>query len=251
MTDNTLFFRNPSVIAQGEYVRYLLSDASSGTVIWDVENTFVGDKDNDFFIIAKANGKDKKSIRKKVGSTNIEFGNFEEDIYEIIVKIKDKNPLFYEEKYNAIFEGKLIVGKKEQFRFKNKRIKLLSANCFNNKPFEWIRFIPRYFIEDLQYVEEEGSVFYKGNLCVIDQNGETRILDTMLNEKGVYDKINPVRIELRDNSTLWLVGGYEGENDFIGNLFYDKWNLEICNIQKSDDQYEEINFYKYKEEEYV
>ena len=224
---------------------------NNGTVIWDVENTFVGDKDNDFFIIAKANGKDKKSIRKKVGSTNIEFGNFEEDIYEIIVKIKDKNPLFYEEKYNAIFEGKLIVGKKEQFRFKNKRIKLLSANCFNNKPFEWIRFIPRYFIEDLQYVEEEGSVFYKGNLCVMDQNGETRILDTMLNEKGGYDKINPVRIELRDNSTLWLVGGYEGGNDFIGNLFYDKWNLEICNIQKSDDQYEEINFYKYKEEEYV
>ncbi len=224
---------------------------NNGTVIWDVENTFVGDKDNDFFIIAKANGKDKKSIRKKVGSTNIEFGNFEEDIYEIIVKIKDKNPLFYEEKYNTIFEGKLIVGKKEQFRFKNKRIKLLSANCFNNKPFEWIRFTPRYFIEDLQYVEEEGSVFYKGNLCVMDQNGETRILDTMLNEKGGYDKINPVRIELRDNSTLWLVGGYEGENDFIGNLFYDKWNLEICNIQKSDDQYEEINFYKYKEEEYV
>lgn len=224
---------------------------NNGTVIWDVENTFVGDKDNDFFIIAKANGKDKKSIRKKVGSTNIEFGNFEEDIYEIIVKIKDKNPLFYEEKYNTIFEGKLIVGKKEQFRFKNKRIKLLSANCFNNKPFEWIRFTPRYFIEDLQYVEEEGSVFYKGNLCVMDQNGETRILDTMLNEKGGYDKINPVRIELRDNSTLWLVGGYVGENDFIGNLFYDKWNLEICNIQKSDDQYEEINFYKYKEEEYV
>lgn len=224
---------------------------NNGTVIWDVENTFVGDKNNDFFLKATADGKDKKSVEKKVGSTNIEFGDFKEDIYEIIVKIKDKNPLIDEEKYNTIFEGKLIVGEKEQFRFKNKRIKLLSANCFNTKPFEWIRFMPQYFIEDLQYVEEKGSVFYKGNLCVKDQNGETRILDTMLNEKGGYDKINPVRIELRDNSTLWLVGGYEGENDFIGNLFYDKWNHEICNIQKSDDQYEEINFYKYKEEEYV
>ena len=35
----------------------------------------------------------------------------------------------------------------------------------------------------------------------------------MINERK-YDKINPVRIELRDNSTLWLVGGYEGKNDF-------------------------------------
>lgn len=38
MTDNTLFFRNPSVTAQGEYVRYLLSDAPPSTVIWDITN---------------------------------------------------------------------------------------------------------------------------------------------------------------------------------------------------------------------
>ncbi len=44
----------------------------------------------------------------------------------------------------------------------------------------------------------------------------------MENEKGTYDKINPVRIELRDNSTFWLVAGWEGGNDFIGNLFCDK-----------------------------
>jgi hypothetical protein len=63
-------------------------------------------------------------------------------VYEIIVKIKDKNLFFNEEKYDTIFEGKLIVGKREQFRFKNKRIKLLSANCFGNKSIEWIPFIP-------------------------------------------------------------------------------------------------------------
>jgi len=83
----------------------------NGTVIWDVENTFVGDKDNDFFIIAKANGKDKKSIRKKVGSTNAVFGNFDEDVYEIIVKIKDKNIFSKEEIYDVIYENILLIGK--------------------------------------------------------------------------------------------------------------------------------------------
>jgi hypothetical protein len=222
---------------------------NNGTVIWDVENTFVGDKDNNFFLIA-TNGKKEKSVRKKVGSTNVVLDNFEEDVYEIIVKIKDKNPFFNAEKFDTIFEGKFIAGKKEQFRFKNKKIKLISANCFNNKPFEWIRFIPEYFIEDLQYVEESGNIYYKGNLYIIEQNGEKRILDTMINEKEEYIKINPVRIELRDKSTLWLVGGYEEENDFLGTLFCDKWRHEICNIQKSDAQYDEINLYKYKEEEY-
>ena len=225
---------------------------NNSTVIWDIENTFVGDKDNDFFLIATANGKDKKkSIREKVGSTNIELGNFDEDVYEIIVKIKDKNLFFNGEKYDTIFESKLIVGKREQFRFRNKRIMLASANCFNNKSFEWIRFIPEYFIEGLQYVEEGSNIYYTGNLCVIDQNGKKRILNTMINERGKSDKINPVRIELRDNSTLWLVGGYEGKNDFLGNLFCDKWRKGICNIARQDAQYDEIILYKYKEEEYV
>ncbi|MEA4937231.1 MAG: hypothetical protein VB102_11410 [Paludibacter sp.] len=223
---------------------------NNGNVIWDVENTFVGDKKNDFFLIAKVNGKNEKSGRKKVSSTNVVFGNFEEDVYQIIVKIKDKNPFSNEEKYDTIFEGKLMVGKREQFRFKNKRIKLLSANCFNNS-FEWIPFIPKYFIDDLQYVEENGYVYYKGNLCVIDQNGKTKTINSMLNEREENDKINPVRIELRDNSSLWLVAGWQGGNDFIGNLFCDKLRKGICNIAKEDAQYDEINLYKYKEEEYV
>ena len=223
---------------------------NNGSVFWEVENTFVGDDDNNFFIIATANGKNEKSGSKKVGSTNMVFGNFEEDVYKIIVKIKDKNPFVNEEKYDTIFEGMLIVGKKEQFRFKNKRIRLLSANCFN-KSFEWIPFIPKYFIDDLQYVEEDGYVYYKGNLCVIERNGEIRIVKAMLNERDEYDKINPVRIELRDNSSLWLVAGWQGGDDFIGNLFCDKWRKGICNIAKQDAQYDEINLYKYKEEEYV
>lgn len=219
-----------------------------GKVYWDVENTFIGDKDNEFFLIAKTRGKHR---RQKVGVTNIEFGHFEEDVYDIIVKIKDKNIFSKEkEKYNTIFEGNLIVGIPEKFRFKNKKIKLLNANCYTDKS-SWISFIPKYFIDELQFVQEEENAYYIGRLCVIDQNGETRVLNTMENEKGIYDRINPIRIELRDNSTFWLVAGYRGENDFIGGLFYDKRRSGICNIAQQNALYDEINLYKFKEEEYV
>jgi hypothetical protein len=224
---------------------------SNGKVYWNVENAFIGDKDNDFFLIAKANGKNEKSGRKKVGVTNIELGNFDEDFYKIIVKIRDKNIFSKEEKYDAIFEGDLTVGTLEKLRFKNKRIKLLSATCINAKSFEWISFIPKYFIDKLELVKEEENVYYTGQLCVIDQNGETRVLNKMENENGDYDKVNPVRIELRDNSTLWLVAGYEGKNDFIGGLFYDKRRKGICNIAQQNELYDEMNLYRFKEEEYV
>jgi hypothetical protein len=47
------------------------------------------------------------------------------------------------------------------------------------------------------------------------------------------------------------VAGWEGGKDFIGNLFCDKWSKSICNIQKQDNQFDEINLYKYQEEEDV
>lgn len=220
----------------------------NGKVCWDVENAFIGDKDNEFFVIAKANG---KSGRKKVGATNIEFGNFEEDLYKIIVKIRDKNIFSKQEKYDTIFEGDLVVGSLEKLRFKNKKIKLLGVTCINAKTFEWISIFPKYFIDKLELVKEEEKVYYTGQLCVTDQNGKIRVLNRMENEYGDYDRVNPVRIELRDNSTLWLVAGYEGENDFIGGLFYDKRRKGICNIAKKNELYDEINLYRFKEEEYV
>ena len=73
----------------------------------------------------------------------------------------------------------------------------------------------------------------------------------MINEKGTYDIINPVRIELRDNNTLWLAAGLEGREINIGNLFCDKLRKGICNIQKQDNRYDEIILYKFKEEEDV
>ena len=220
----------------------------NGKVLWDVENTFVGDNNNEFFLIAKSNGKNEKSGRKKVGSTNIEFGNFDENVYEIIVKIKDRNIFSKDEKYSTVFEGSLIVGKPEKFRFNNKKIIFTKINCFNN---EWITVIPKYFIDELQFVEEEENSYYRGRLCVIDLNGNTRVLNTMLNEKKSYDEINPVRIEFRNNSTLWLVAGWQGGYDFIGSLFCDLARKSICNVAKENILYSEINFYKFEEADNV
>lgn len=223
----------------------------NGKVCWDVENTFIGENNNDFFLVAKGEG--ANIIKTKIGDKNKELSNIGEDIYRIIVKIKDKNIFSVEENYQPVFEDNLIVGKPEKFRFKNKKVVLTRANChyYNNTNNEWITFIPKYFIDGLQFVQEDENIYYRGRLCVTDQNGKTIVLNTMENEKKTYDKINPVRIELRDNNTLWLVAGWEGGYDFIGNLFCDKKRKGICNIAKEDISYSEINLYKFEEVENV
>lgn len=217
-------------------------------VYWDVENTFMGNKNNEFFLITESL---ENRNQQKVGSTNIELSGFDEDVYKVIVKIKDKHIFSEKEKYDVIFEGELLVGSPEKLQSKNERIKLLSANCLDGKSLEWIQFTLKYFIDKLEFIQDGENVYYKGRLYVIDQNGKTRVLNTMENEKGNYDKTNPVRIEFRDNRTLWLVAGWEGGNNFIGNLFCDKLNKAICNIQKQDNKYSEIILYKFTKEKDV
>jgi hypothetical protein len=220
---------------------------NNGKALWDVENTFIGDKDNEFSLVIKS---DTNNLIKEIGNENSEISNLYEDVCKIEVKIKEKNIFLQQTAYKLIFKGTLIVGDPQKLRFKNKKIKLLSANCFRARG-RWLPFAPKYFIDNLQFVQEDENVYYKGQLCVIDKNDKTIVLNTMKNKDNQYDKINPVRIELRDNSTLWLVAGYKGKSNFIGDLFYDRQQKYICNIEQQNRRYYEINLYKFEEEEYV
>lgn len=228
----------------------------NGKVWWDVENTFVGEKNNDFFLIVKGEG--NNNIRTEIGVEKKEFNNFGEDIYRIRVKIKNQNIFLGQESYQPIFEGNLLVGKPEKFRFKNKIlfIKEVSAAFSDGENNNWIRPYTAYIIRDLQYIEEsdQGQTFsfYIGKLGFVKDNIITN-LDFMENENGGKDKINPVRLELRSNNSFWLFAGYDKENnDFLGELIFDNIQRGLCNINSKDStRYKVANLYKFREEEDV
>jgi len=215
-------------------------------VFWNVEDTFIGDKSNEFFLIIKSA---ENNFRSKFAFKNSVIDGLKEDICKVQVKIKDQNIFSAKDSYQLIFEGELSIGSPERLRFKNKKIMLLSASCFGSAKLVWTPFRPKYFIDKLEFVQEDENTYYSGHLCIIDQEGKVKDLNFMRNEKGEYEKTNPVRIELRDNSTLWMVAGWEGGADFIGNFFCDKVRKGICNIQRQDEHFGEINLYKFKEDD--
>ncbi|MDD4110385.1 MAG: hypothetical protein PHS54_02400 [Clostridia bacterium] len=228
----------------------------NGKVFWDVENTFIGERDNDFFLIVKGDG--DNSIRTKIGMYNKELNKFEEDIYKIVVKIKDKNIFSREENYQTIFEGRIIVGIPEKFRFKNKKlfIKEVSTAFSDVEKNCWIRPYATYMIQDLEYIEEQDNGqsfgFYIGKLASVKDN-KIIILNFMENEDGEKDRINPVRLEMRSNNSFWLVAGYDlDNNEFLGELIFDNIRRGLCNINSNDRaRYKVINLYKFKEEDNV
>lgn len=226
-------------------------------VFWDVESTFIGDKKNEFFLILKGGG--NNCIRTKIGNENCKIANVKEDIYKITVKIKDKNIFSKEECYNTILEENLIVGKSEKFRFNGKmiRIKEVSSSLSNAVYTSWKQLNATYIIHNLEYVEvssqEQTNGYYIGNLGFILDEKITN-LNFLENEKGELDKINPVRIEMINNNSFWLVADYSRNNDDfeIEALIYDKSRHGLCNFNSKDvSRYCAINLYKFEVIEYV
>jgi hypothetical protein len=218
----------------------------NGKVYWNVENTFLGDSDNNFLLDVGG----KNIFRKQIAGKNKEILNsIIEDIYRVTVKIKDKNIFSKDEKWDTIFEGSLIIGNLEKFRFKNKCLKIESvSSSFVHEINNWITPRKRYVIYNLKFIEEidEGEIheYYEGYLGSINDNVITEI-KFMENENDEQERINPIRIELRSNNTFWLKAGYDKENDFYNeNLMLDVFR-KLCFINTKENKV--VNLYKFKE----
>ena len=67
----------------------------------------------------------------------------------------------------------------------------------------------------------------------------------MENENHEQERINPIRIELRNNNTFMLKAGYDKNNDFYDENLMVNNNKELCfsNIINNS----VVNLYKFKE----
>lgn len=231
---------------------------SDGKVCWRVEETFVGERNRQFLVEIGDN------FIETNGLDCVLFDGLKEDEYKVVVKARNKN-IFAKEPYVTLYEGGLVVGRPEQFRFKNKYIRILSVSpSFRSETSNWKLLNKNYMIINLEYfnkVEEDGIChYYLGNLLV-ERGGKYVDINelNLANERGIVEKINPVRIELRSNNTFWLLAGYNinDEDDFLGELIFDKKDRCICNMNAKNpgssvlERYSVINLYKFKEENYV
>jgi hypothetical protein len=217
-----------------------------GKIYWEVEKTFIGDKDNEFFLAIKS---DRNNFRNKIANINCEIQNLYEDVCKIQIKIKNKNIFSKQESYTTIFEDKLIIGNPKQFRYKNKYLKIEYVRSSFSNNSNWITLSQTYVIYNLKFIEEidgdKTHEYYEGALGIVKNNTITKI-EFMKNEKNEKERINPVHIELRSNNTFWLSAGYDKENDFYNeNLMLNVRN-ELCFININDNKV--INLYKFKEE---
>lgn len=94
--------------------------------------------------------------------------------------------------------------------------------------------IKTFYIGSLHFIcEQDGSVFYSGSIYIIDRYGRKIYLNTMPNDYGVFEHINPVRLEMRTDKSFWMVWGLNKENisDFQAEFTLSS-DDKICNSDK-------------------
>lgn len=230
---------------------------SDGKLLWQPEDTFVGDKSREF-CVSLTKDCNKSFDIEGLSCSDEEIEVLEEGVYKIKITSQEGN--IFKKERKTFYEGEIIIGRKEKFRFFAKHIKLVSASAElsggENSHMYWKPLTSKYFIENLHFVEIDNVEYYIGDLYTINAYNKKILLNKMINEKNKYDRINPVRIFIATKNTLELVAGHNKHNftDCLGTLSYDMQRRNICNINVRGElskNYPCINYYKFIEVENV
>ena len=210
-----------------------------GKLYWDVENTYVGEKQHDFFAIIKQNNKNQYRLTLSDKNRELNEIHVVEGVYTVIIKLKESNVFCSDTKYVEIFrESNFKIGNPNKNRFLGEQLRINSIWLQDGKQIQ-LKTI-NYSVRELSCYEENGISYFLGHLYL----GKNRI-DKMINEKGELESINPVRIEFDDNHSFWMVVGWKGDYDFIECLYYDFAKRCLCNTAIDSPDYKPIEKYEY------
>lgn len=210
-----------------------------GKLYWNVENTYVGEKKHDFFAIIKQNNKNQYRLTLSDKNRELNEIRIVEGFYTVIIKLKESNVFCSATKYVEIFrESNFKIGNPNKNRFSGKQLQINSIWLQDGEKIQ-LKTI-KYSVRELSYHEKNGISYFLGHLYI----GENRI-DKMINEKRELESINPVRLELDDNHSFWMVAGWKDDYDFIEGLYYDFAKRCLCNTAIDSPDYKPIEKYEY------
>ncbi len=195
-------------------------------IIWMPEY-YIGDSDSKFrFEILDDNNvvfSKELSTKKEVFTiSNIKDGYYK---YRIILKGKG-----FLNKERELYSKKVIFGDVKKFKYQNKVLMIKEAMLFDKEYPNKIRTI---YVDNINYLgKENGNDYYSGLLFIINKDGNKIYINSMKNEWNIPVKINPLRIEFKNNNAADIMYGLDfqdGNFDFESGFYLDNMGkTTIC-----------------------
>lgn len=205
-------------------------------MLWDVSKSFVGDSTPKFRISFCENDTVKHSfdisetIDENYKSRCFSLVELEIGIYDVTVDLMKR--VGFIEKPLRLFEQQAVFGDINKIRFKGKSLRFEKVMLTGKASYEEIK---PFYVDHLWYIGEfDGCHYYTGSAYIINRDGWKTYLNTMANSEGIYDDINPIRLELRSDNSCFIVAGVNPDDmdDFLGEFTLDTKN-RISNFNRN------------------
>lgn len=220
-------------------------DSDNKKMYWDSQS-FVGNPNTNFFLRILKNGIDQINLFElKKSSSIIDLSILKDGHYEL--KIVSIIKGWIQDKEQVLYRADIDLGNKKNLRFIDKSICINEVMYFGQDEPKPIR--PLY-IDNIRYLTttKDGFDLYSGNLY-IRKNGEKVYLDWMKDKNRNEVKINPIRIELMNNISLYMGYGLDLEDpdfEYDNEFSIDRTGRII--ISNSVLNTPSPDYYRYKEE---
>ena len=227
---------------------------SGKEMLWDVSKSFVGDSTPKFRLSFCENDTVKHSfdineiIDENYKSRYFSLAELEIGIYDVIVDLMKR--VGFIEKPIRLFEQQVMLGDINKIRFKGKCLRFEKVMLTGKSSYEEIK---PFYVDHLWYIGEfDGCHYYTGSAYIINRNRWKTYLNTMLNSRGEFDKINPIRIELRSENSCFIVAGVNPDdiNEFLDEFTLDSKNqISNYNTEPNGSKTRGIDYFLFSTEE--
>lgn len=227
---------------------------SGKEMMWDVSKSFVGDSTPKFRISFCENDTVKHSfdisetIDENYKSRYFSLAELEIGIYDVTVDLI--NRVGFIEKPLRLYEQQVVFGDINKIRFKGKCLRFEKVMLTGKASYEEIK---PFYVDHLWYIGEfDGCHYYTGSAYIVNRNGWKTYLNTMPNSSGTFDKINPIRIELKSENSCFIVAGVNPDNisEFLDEFTLDSRNqISNYNTELNGSKTRGIDYFLFSTEE--
>ena len=143
-----------------------------------------------------------------------------------------------------------MFGDINKIRFKGKCLRFEKVMLTGKASYEEIK---PFYVDHLWYIGEfDGCHYYTGSAYIVNRNGLKTYLNTMPNSSGTFDKINPIRIELKSENSCFIVAGVNPDNisEFLDEFTLDSRNqISNYNTELNGSKTRGIDYFLFSTEE--
>ncbi|MCH5323868.1 MAG: hypothetical protein J1E39_01520 [Eubacterium sp.] len=226
-----------------EKFRYAPFEIVGRELIWNSSQAFIGDDNARFYISFLEKGTVVHSFEVENQSMKYSLNDLEIGCYDVTVELVKR--IAFANKQIKLYECSITYGDINIIRFKGKYLrfeKVMLTGASNYEP------IKTFYVDHLWYIGEiEGCHYYTGSAYIINRDGRKVYLNTMANDKGIFESTNPIRLELRSENSCFIVAGVNRDDmdDFLGEFTLDTRNC-ISNLDKTT---RGIDYFVFEKEE--